>query len=91
MINSILNVPFELIYSRLENVAGFLIYFSSADSETSVFWKYFIPLFDIQVSLRAAYVKCSSWSLVIQIIGCIWGQFRLLFAWYAAKYLKFLF
>lgn len=36
-------MPLELIYIKLENVLGFLIYFFYADNEISVFWKYFIP------------------------------------------------
>lgn len=43
IIVSILNMPLELIYIKLENVLGFIIYFFYADIETSVFWRYFIP------------------------------------------------
>lgn len=43
IIDSILNIPLEIIYIKLENVPGFLIYFFYANNEPSVFWKYCIP------------------------------------------------
>lgn len=88
-IDSILNMLFDLIYIILENILGFLIYFSS-DSETSVFWKYFISYFDIQVSLRAAYFYVLQLEPPHWDRCCIWRH-SLSSAENEATFMKFLF
>lgn len=75
----LLNMPFELIYIRLENVLGFLIYFSSMLTvkhpcfENSLFHSLII-----QVSLGAADRKRSSRSLISRTIAASGGSFAFL-------------
>lgn len=81
-------MPFELIYIRLENAPGFLIYFSSV---LTVFGNCCIPYFYIQVSLRPASIKCSNWSLLVQVLAASGGRSSLPSAGNAAEYRQCLF
>uniref|UniRef100_A0A3Q2L0E0 Solute carrier family 35 member D1 n=1 Tax=Equus caballus TaxID=9796 RepID=A0A3Q2L0E0_HORSE len=90
IIDSILNMLFELIYIRLENVLGFLIYFSSVPT---VRHQCFENVLFHGLSFRHP-GSCAHKVLWPEPSRSrrrgIWGQFRLISAGNAAKYLKFL-
>lgn len=71
----LLNMPFELIYIRLENVLGFLIYFSSMLTvKHPCFENSLCHSLIIQVSLGAADRKRSSRSLISCTIAASGGS-----------------
>lgn len=67
IIDSILNMLFELIYIRLENVLGFLIYFSSVPTVRHSVLKMFYSMVCHSGIQGAARIKCSGQSRLVHV------------------------
>lgn len=92
IIDSILNMPFELIYIRLENAQGFLIYFSFVPTvkhqcfENTLFPS-LLSRCPWELHMESAPAAASSFKLLLRLKAV----FSLLPSGNAAKYLKLLF